>query len=807
MMALKAVKLYLLQVLMLVVLVGCSAGTSEETDNQVSTDAAKLQLFIKDINGNQVTNITSGNTLSLEAVLTDSSNQAIENQEVNFSASSGTLSASSRLTDSNGQASITYDSTSVTPGVITIDLNVTYQDETLTISSQFEVLSVVEEDEAILTITFKKDGDSTNRVQVGESAQLGVELKSQSGNAITNTVINFTAELGTLSASTALTDASGVAEVSITGVVDQLGAALATASATINNQIVTDSLAYEVVDSETIDSNADIQLGYLDGDGVFQEGIKSTLTNSNATSTISAGGTLGIEVVVYDKTAEAIFTESALTINFSSACSLANNATLDSSVTTINGSASATFEDVSCATAFGNEDTIIATASVNGTDITASHDIVLEAEGLGSIEFVSATPESIVLRGTGGQGKQESSTLTFIVKGELGNPLAQQTVEFELNTEIGGLALVSSSGITNSEGQVSAKVTSGSVPTAVRVTASVTNGNESIATQSDLLSVNTGLPEQNSFSLALSEDNPEAFSRIAIVQVSAYLADSFNNPVPDGTTVNFTAESGSIGPSCNTVNGTCMVEWRSQGTRPDDHRVTILATSIGHETFVDLNGNNLFDENDGAPVDDSSVSSGLGRNNISSGFIDMSEAWVDNNENGVFDSGEQIIDFNNDNDIEPADPDGKFNGAQCEGTVCSNESIHVRKAAVLITSSSEALYSVVQTAIDTIHATSSSETTIPIEIARNDRVTLNISVSDTANQTMPNGTTVTINAGSAVLIGESQITIQSNNNSGGLSQTITLVNEVESAVTELFLLTIQTPSGETTSAAIELRLQ
>lgn len=821
-MALKAVKLYLLQVLMLIVLSGCSAGTTDETDNQVSTDTAKLQLFIKDINGNQVTSITSGNTLSLEAILTDSANNFIENQEVNFTASSGTLSSASRLTDSNGLASVTYDSTGITPEVITITLTTTYQDETLTISSQFEVLSVVEEDKAVLTITFKKDGDSTNRVQVGETAQLGVELKTESGQAITDTVINFTAELGTLSAATALTDASGTAEVTITGLDDQLGAALATASTTINNQIITDSLAYEVVNTDIAAEN--ITLGHLNDSGEFQEGIKSTLTNSNATSTISAGGTLGLEVVAYDTLAGAIYTKSSLTINFTSACSLASNATLDAAVTTINGVASATFEDLSCATAFGNEDTIVATASVNGTDITASHEVVIEAEGLGSIEFVSATPESIVLKGTGGQGKQESSTLTFIVKGELGNPLAQQTVNFKLNNTVGGLALTSATGITNAEGRVSAKVTSGTVPAAVRVTASVTNtdNNQTIQTQSDLLSVNTGLPDQNSITIALSTLNPEARNRIGEqVTISAYMADSFNNPVPDGTTVNFTTEGGSIESSCNTVSGTCSVLWTSQEPFVDNHRITILATAIGHESFVDVNGNNYFDSDDGTVATGiNNISSGFDRvTGLSSGFVDMSEVWRDDNENREYDSGEQILGANDNNEFD--EPDGKFNGPQCEGNLCADESqgelksITVRKAAVLITSSSNAKYRITDTNSNEVYRSSFDNTATgnSIVLASGANTTLRVELSDTADQVLPEGTIISISASSATYIGPDSITIASTigtadpNGYGGLDFEISLFHEVDEPTAGELNIVVAAPSGIRTEVIIPIILQ
>ena len=163
-----------------------------------------------------------------------------------------------------------------------------------------------------------------------------------------------------------------------------------------------------------------------------------------------------------------------------------------------------------------------------------------------------------MLQETGGQNSQTVTTLVFQVNGVLGNPLAQQNVTFSLNTQTGGLSLSSASGITNSQGQVSARVTLGNVPTSVRVMADVvTNSGVSVLTQSDLLAVNKGLPDQNSFTLSANRLNPEAYNISGqTVSLVARLADTFNNPVPDRTSVNFTTEGGIIAPSCATTNGT-----------------------------------------------------------------------------------------------------------------------------------------------------------------------------------------------------------------------------------------------------------
>src|SRR6185369_6948321 len=135
------------------------------------------------------------------------------------------------------------------------------------------------------------------------------------------------------------------------------------------------------------------------------------------------------------------------------------------------------------------------------------------------------------------------------------------------------------------------------------------------------------------------------------VPVTARLADRFNNPVPDGTAVTYTAEGGKMQSQCTTgttasESGVCMVNWVSSAPRPSNGRVSLLATSIGEESFNDANGNGSFDNGET--------------------FTDLGERYVDYNENNAYDVGEPIYDFNNNSMRDPAD--GKFNGVLCKDT-------------------------------------------------------------------------------------------------------------------------------------------
>jgi len=278
-----------------------------------------------------------------------------------------------------------------------------------------------------------------------------------------------------------------------------------------------------------------------------------------------------------------------------------------------------------------------------------------------SLQFISAEPTFLSLKGTGGFGYGESSTLTFKVVDNENSPIAGVQVNFTLTTSVGGLALSTSSSLSNNDGEAKVTVLAGSVSTPVRVTASVTMTDGSLrSVQSDKLTVTTGIPDQDSFSLSMGKFAPEAWGHDGeTFVVTARLGDHFNNPVPDGTVVNFTTEGGRIEASCETTGSECSVTWSSQDPRPVDGRVTILAYAIGNEYFSDPNGNGIFDNGDT--------------------FDDLGEVFRDDDESRtfnpslaidptatVFSRDERLIDYNSDGLY--TGPNGLYNGVPCDET-------------------------------------------------------------------------------------------------------------------------------------------
>jgi len=298
-----------------------------------------------------------------------------------------------------------------------------------------------------------------------------------------------------------------------------------------------------------------------------------------------------------------------------------------------------------------------------------------------SIQFLTSTPSSITLQGTGGAGLSETSNVLFKVKDPLGVTLEGQIVNFSLSTEVGGITFNPVSAVTDTNGEVYTVVQSGSIPTPVRVIASIPGTD--ISTQSDQLAITSGIPDQNSTTIGADIFNPEGYDISGTeITVTMRLADAFNNPVPAGTSVSFTTEGGSIDGNCITnTNGACSVTWRSQNPRPDVGGdgigiTTILATALGQESFTDNNANGVFDAGDS--------------------WDDIGEAFRDDNNNGTCDSGEFFEDINSNGLCDAAD--GLYNGNACKPgySLCSTlKNVHVRDSTRISMSTSFANITIV----------------------------------------------------------------------------------------------------------------
>ena len=515
-------------------------------------------------------------------------------------------------------------------------------------------------------------GATTNTVAPDAPGTLEALVKDKSGNPVSGLAVSFltTDKTGGFApaSGSALTNGSGVASITLRAG-EAAGAFNSSAKAGATGAASND-VGYTVV---------------------FPTLTLSALTINP--TTLSAGGNASVSVTVLNGTAP--YTAS-LPVTFSSDCATQGKATLSSPVVTQNGVAVSSYTDKGC----GVADTITASVALAGATTSKIGSINVLPATVGSISFVKADPANLALKGTGGPGRLENSVVTFKVVDSKGNPIVR-LVDFKLDTTVGGLIVDPLSATSGSDGTVSTVVKAGTINTPVRVIATVNGSSPVITSLSDELVVSSGVVDQAHFSLSTEIFNIEGWNQDGVcTAVTAFLTDHFGNPVPDGTAVSFTAEGGQIGQSCLTgrqnivcnpgpelhARGTCSVGFKSANSRPADARISVMAYTLGEESFKDnpanVNGVNRFDVGeeftdlrepfryDRAITD--AQANDVNLNSASTITPGTNEAYIDTDGNGVWNStGDSAY-----NGVLQAAPNGK------------PKTVHVRQSLIQVLSTS-----------------------------------------------------------------------------------------------------------------------
>lgn len=245
------------------------------------------------------------------------------------------------------------------------------------------------------------------------------------------------------------------------------------------------------------------------------------------------------------------------------------------------------------ATAAVTSKTGTAVSLVGKQNLAISGGVVQDPQAAAAaINFTSVAPsdKSIVIAGAGGSGRSEVALLTFTVVDSSGAPLQGVVVDFTA-VPADSVTLNASSGTTNASGQVTATVNSKSSPTSVIIKAAV-HGRSGISTQSDTLTVTTGVATQRGFDLSASKFNMDSDLSGDSSILTVRIVDANGNPVADGVPVVAVTDFGSVGTSgrggCTTVNGACTVEYRVQNPRPTDGTPVsvVFSTQTGQEAQI-----------------------------------------------------------------------------------------------------------------------------------------------------------------------------------------------------------------------------
>src|SRR5699024_4693526 len=238
-------------------------------------------------------------------------------------------------------------------------------------------------------------------------------------------------------------------------------------------------------------------------------------------------------------------------------------------------------------------------------------------------------------------GLDESAELTFVVKYEAGAPVgAGPEVFFEqFNTQC-GLSLNKASAKSNNDGEVTVRVSAGTVPhtTTIRARVQLKDEDEEKEILGDgKLAVSVGVITQDAFNLAISELNPQGWDTAGTqIEITAYGADRRGSPA-DGTIVYFNSKLGNVDPpECTIANGQCSVTWTSHGAQPnryDKKRIGRKCVSIADKgdayerwTLVAadcVNGKTVLPDRYGV--------------NVVTAYAPGEESFKDDNDNNVFD--------------------------------------------------------------------------------------------------------------------------------------------------------------------------
>lgn len=424
-----------------------------------------------------------------------------------------------------------------------------------------------------------------------EARNLKVTLKNAAGavQAFKRVAVTLDSPLAVLTpqSGTQLTDAAGVAVFAIAPAsVTSSGAVTATAKASVDGVEAEKTLDLQITAGNVALSGlsvnpASVQLGQS-----VNVSVNASVNGQPAAS-------------------------NSVTVAITSTCGTVSPA---SSQVDSSGKASAVIQ-----TTVSGSCSVAATTAGIASPATASYTVTTAP--VTGIQFVQVSPSVIYQQDSVGAN---SSIVKFKVIDSNGNPVSGQTVNAALINPTGGVHFCDAAAVAGSavsaapSGEVSFSVCSGTQPETVQVRATLA-GVSGIFTDSNILTVQTGLPTQRFFDIAASSLNLYCGGYFTskvnndFTTITVNLADRQGNPVPNGTPVALVTEGGQINSSnissCIVNNGSCSVplicqDYRPLGSMnvdgtklgdPRPGRVTVLAMADGEESFVDKNNNNRYD--------------------------------------------------------------------------------------------------------------------------------------------------------------------------------------------------------------------
>jgi adhesin/invasin len=432
-------------------------------------------------------------TSILTARVIDDGGNTISGKSVDWGLTgSGSLSDTTQITDSNGQATATFKSDAANSSdALNNTIRVTVDDSSATATVDLRGITLTA---AVATDQDTIIGDDS------DSATITATLIETTGrNPVVGKIINFTTDLGTVTAS-ATTNDDGKATATLKGT--SSGTATVTAkfndtlSATATVIIIDQALTVSVAAADTT----------LLRDGVSTTTVTVTVTDNDGTAISGRDVDWGLS-------------------DSSSGSLIDTTQTTDS-----NGQTTATFKSDAANSSDALNNTIRAT--VGGSSATATVDL------RGITITVVASPDSISANG------QATTTVTAFLKETTANvPLVGKGISFD--TDLGTIARTDTTG---TDGKTTVTFTAGTSTGTATVT-----GDFNYLTSTTQIELLASTP----VSIVLSSDPTDlhylATGGTELSTITVQIFDAYGRYVPIGTSVTLQASSGTFSNGTNTI--------------------------------------------------------------------------------------------------------------------------------------------------------------------------------------------------------------------------------------------------------------
>ncbi len=441
-----------------------SAGTKQQTPVDLELFASAVQLAS-----------SGGDDVELIAVVKNEQNILLPGVSVSFSADEGaSLSNIDAATGDDGTARAT----------LSTQNNKRNRDITVTAST-----ATLSQELTIKVVGTEINVNGPSSIIINDSAPITFVLSDSDGNGIPNQTINLSTTIGQLEQTEAKTGPSGQVTVLYTS--DVSGKAEITASAlnTTNSPFFIDVQqddfsftnlpdASDEDDGLSLNTLHELEITWLKDNLAFESGL---ITVSSSRGDISVGGVVGVDEVLTDANGKATFSISS---EYAGPASIS-------------------------AVGVDNE----------GNEVTARAEIEFVAETVDSI-FVDATPDFI-----GPEG--QTSTITAVVRDEIGNLVKDQTVNFSLTADSSGGQISPNTATTDSNGIASTVYTSNSVSgdngVTINASAGGVNGSSTLTVGDRAFDISLGTG-----STIQSPDNSTYLKEFAV-----FVTDASGRPVKD----------------------------------------------------------------------------------------------------------------------------------------------------------------------------------------------------------------------------------------------------------------------------------